>query len=136
MAQEYARAGLFTDCFPLLAQIADLPASQRSFVQQDALAAVTAAVGRQLASRPAKERHDLLKTWTLPEANRKAVRLLAAFVPVEAPPESPETIYAEFAAGLFPACNLPTGLGKTAAIPIWLIALANRPEAVPDPSCK
>jgi CRISPR-associated endonuclease/helicase Cas3 len=29
------------------------------------------------------------------------------------------------------ACDIPTGLGKTAVIPIWLIALANRGQDVP-----
>ncbi|HEY4263450.1 MAG TPA: type I-U CRISPR-associated helicase/endonuclease Cas3, partial [Schlesneria sp.] len=30
-----------------------------------------------------------------------------------------------------PACNLPTGLGKTSVIAVWLIALANHPDRVP-----
>jgi CRISPR-associated endonuclease/helicase Cas3 len=43
-----------------------------------------------------------------------------------------EALYARFAAGDFPpSCNLPTGLGKTSVIPIWLIALANHPQTVP-----
>jgi CRISPR-associated endonuclease/helicase Cas3 len=29
------------------------------------------------------------------------------------------------------SCDLPTGLGKTAVIPIWMIALANRPDCIP-----
>ncbi|MDB5387795.1 MAG: Type restriction enzyme res subunit, partial [Planctomycetaceae bacterium] len=29
------------------------------------------------------------------------------------------------------SCNLPTGLGKTSVIAIWLIALANEPEKMP-----
>ena len=29
------------------------------------------------------------------------------------------------------SCNLPTGLGKTSVIVIWLIALANAPNKVP-----
>src|ERR1700732_3648787 len=37
-----------------------------------------------------------------------------------------------FAVGRFPSsCNLPTGLGKTSVIAIWLIALANRPDKMP-----
>jgi CRISPR-associated endonuclease/helicase Cas3 len=37
-----------------------------------------------------------------------------------------------FSDGKFPSlCNLPTGLGKTAVIAIWLIALMNRPEKMP-----
>lgn len=37
-----------------------------------------------------------------------------------------------FAKGAFPSsCNLPTGLGKTAVIAIWLIALMNHPDKMP-----
>ncbi len=37
-----------------------------------------------------------------------------------------------FTQGRFPdACTLPTGLGKTSVVPIWLIALANAPDRVP-----
>lgn len=44
-----------------------------------------------------------------------------------------QALYRElFAAGRFPTtCNLPTGLGKTSVIPIWLIALAAAPDKVP-----
>ena len=33
------------------------------------------------------------------------------------------------------SCNLPTGLGKTSVIAIWLIALANSPEECRAASC-
>jgi CRISPR-associated endonuclease/helicase Cas3 len=37
-----------------------------------------------------------------------------------------------FAKGEFPdACTLPTGLGKTSVIAVWLIALANHPDRMP-----
>jgi CRISPR-associated endonuclease/helicase Cas3 len=37
-----------------------------------------------------------------------------------------------FSQGKFPdACTLPTGLGKTSVVAIWLIALANAPDRVP-----
>jgi CRISPR-associated endonuclease/helicase Cas3 len=37
-----------------------------------------------------------------------------------------------FVKGKFPhSCNLPTGLGKTSVIAIWLIALLNQPEKIP-----
>lgn len=37
-----------------------------------------------------------------------------------------------FSDGKFPSsCNLPTGLGKTSVIAIWLIALMNQPEKMP-----
>src|SRR5262245_51394762 len=35
-------------------------------------------------------------------------------------------LYEQFRSGAFPAsCNLPTGLGKTSVIALWLIAVAN-----------
>jgi len=43
-----------------------------------------------------------------------------------------EALFARLTAGdPPPACNLPTGLGKTSVIPIWLIALATNPDNVP-----
>src|SRR5207302_11171008 len=37
-----------------------------------------------------------------------------------------------FRAGKFPSsCNLPTGLGKTLVVAIWLIALASHPDVLP-----
>lgn len=41
-------------------------------------------------------------------------------------------LHALFAAGDFPeACSIPTGVGKTSVLPIWLIALALQPGRVP-----
>lgn len=41
-------------------------------------------------------------------------------------------LYEKFAAGEFPAsCKLPTGLGKTLIIAVWLLALAANPKKVP-----
>ncbi len=43
-----------------------------------------------------------------------------------------ERLYARMTGGDLPeSCDIPTGLGKTAVIPIWLIALAGRNHAVP-----
>jgi CRISPR-associated endonuclease/helicase Cas3 len=44
-----------------------------------------------------------------------------------------EALYIEhFSKGEFPpSCNLPTGLGKTAVVAIWLTALAYHPERIP-----
>lgn len=43
-----------------------------------------------------------------------------------------QALYARFAAGDIPdACTLPTGLGKTSVIAVWLIALANHPDKMP-----
>ena len=41
-------------------------------------------------------------------------------------------LYERFIAGeIPPSCNIPTGLGKTSVVAIWLIALANHPEKMP-----
>lgn len=41
-------------------------------------------------------------------------------------------LYEKFAAGEFPSsANIPTGLGKTSVVVVWLIALALHPERVP-----
>src|ERR1700730_3925282 len=41
-------------------------------------------------------------------------------------------LYRRFVDGDVPkSCVLPTGLGKTSVIAIWLIALANHPEKIP-----
>lgn len=37
-----------------------------------------------------------------------------------------ERLFAEFSRGHFPACTIPTGLGKTSVIAVWLIALARK----------
>ncbi|MGO9596489.1 MAG: type I-U CRISPR-associated helicase/endonuclease Cas3 [Isosphaeraceae bacterium] len=43
-----------------------------------------------------------------------------------------EALYVRFAAGAIPeSCNLPTGLGKTSVIPIWVITLALNPGQIP-----
>ena len=41
-------------------------------------------------------------------------------------------LYERFIAGDFPdSCNLPTGLGKTNVIAIWLLALRKSPSTIP-----
>lgn len=41
-------------------------------------------------------------------------------------------LYSRLSQGIVPtACDIPTGLGKTAVIPIWLIALANQCSDIP-----
>ncbi len=43
-----------------------------------------------------------------------------------------QALYEKFVAGVFPeACRLPTGLGKTSVIHIWLLALAHAPKLMP-----
>ena len=41
-------------------------------------------------------------------------------------------LYEELIAGRFPTqCSLPTGVGKTSVIAVWLLALANKPAMIP-----
>src|SRR5581483_11494141 len=41
-------------------------------------------------------------------------------------------LYRRFVAGMFPtSCNIPTGLGKTSVVALWLIALASHPARLP-----
>lgn len=43
-----------------------------------------------------------------------------------------KALYERFIAGEIPSsCNLPTGLGKTSVVAVWLIALATHPEKMP-----
>ncbi|MEX2118176.1 MAG: type I-U CRISPR-associated helicase/endonuclease Cas3 [Pirellulales bacterium] len=60
------------------------------------------------------------------------VGAFAALTGKSAPFPWQRALFEEFVKGkLPPSCNVPTGLGKTAVIPIWLIALANQPQNVP-----
>src|SRR5262245_51693129 len=43
-----------------------------------------------------------------------------------------QELSSRFTTSQFPhSCSIPTGLGKTAVIPIWLLALAEAPTVVP-----
>jgi CRISPR-associated endonuclease/helicase Cas3 len=43
-----------------------------------------------------------------------------------------QALYERFVAGdIPPSCNLPTGLGKTSVVAVWLIALATHPDKMP-----
>ncbi|HTK78773.1 MAG TPA: DUF1583 domain-containing protein, partial [Gemmataceae bacterium] len=86
VAREFIRGGLLPDALELMGIAADLPQNQQRYVSTDALADLTGVFFRQFVTRPAQERYDLLKPWTLPTAARKSVRLLGAFVPTDAPP--------------------------------------------------
>lgn len=58
----------------------------------------------------------------------------AAFAALTGNPPFPwqQELYRWFAKGhIPPSCNLPTGLGKTSVIAIWLLALVNEPPKVP-----
>jgi hypothetical protein len=83
VAGEFARAGELADALDMLGQFSDAP---RYRYGEPSVSGAIAAVIRQLAMKPAAEQYPLLKTWTMPAANRKSVRLLAAFLPSDGPP--------------------------------------------------
>jgi hypothetical protein len=79
-AAEFVRAGLWADALDLLGRFADAP-PPRWNNGDSGVGPVFAAVARRIALRPARERYELLKSWTMPAPNRKSVRLMAAGVP-------------------------------------------------------
>jgi hypothetical protein len=85
IASEFARAGQWSEALEVLGQYADVPAPP--YYNNEQGVSAIAAVTRLLAALPAQERYATLKTWTLPTATRKSVRVVAAFVPEDAPPE-------------------------------------------------
>jgi tetratricopeptide (TPR) repeat protein len=109
VAAEYARAGQWSDALDVVGQFVDAPAYRGG---DPPLGNVLTRLARQFATLPARERYDRLKTWTMPAANRKSVRLLATFVPEDVPP-------AVF--GTFPTSAFDAGIASTAGM---LIAAA------------
>jgi len=84
VAVEAARFGRADDALDFLGRFADAPAYRGG---GDPPAGIPlAAIARSLATRPARERFDRLKAWTLPAGNRGTVRMLTAFVPEGGPP--------------------------------------------------
>ena len=79
VAAEYARGGLRTDALDYLGRYADLPEIRNYGQESSSRATVTILAG--LASLPAAERYQLLKSWTLPTADRKSVRIVGGLVP-------------------------------------------------------
>jgi tetratricopeptide (TPR) repeat protein len=86
VAREFIRGGMLADALELIGFAVDLPPTQQRYVSTDMLGDLTGVFYRQFVTRPAQERFDLLKPWSLPTTSRKSVRLLGAFVPTDAPP--------------------------------------------------
>jgi len=101
VANEFARAGLWTDALEWLGRFVDAPTYSGGDPSPGE--ALSLLVG-QLTGKPAKERYEALKTWSLPTPSRRMVRLLAALVPTDRPPASLEKSRAN-----------ATPAGKTAA---------------------
>jgi hypothetical protein len=91
VAAEYVRAGLTDDALELFGKYVDALAlfrDQNNGGGPPSFSAgpLAASFYRQLAARPAQDRYNALKPWTMPTENRKSIRLIAAFVPQDAPP--------------------------------------------------
>lgn len=85
IAAEYARAGIQTDALDCLGQYADLPLSRN--YGQEGLGRAGAMILQGLTAIPAVERYDLLKTWSLPTADRQSVRAVSGLIPGDRAPE-------------------------------------------------
>src|SRR5207249_4645549 len=85
VAAEYVRAGLIDDALELFGKYVDALAVSRNENSGGppsfAAGPLGASFYRQFAGRPAPERYNALKAWTLPAENRKSIRLISAFVP-------------------------------------------------------
>ena len=86
VAAEYARAGLRADALDCLGRYADVPLTRNYGQEWSGRATATILAG--LALIPAAERYELLKTWTLPTADRKSVRIIGGLVPGDRAPAS------------------------------------------------
>ena len=76
VAGEYARAGLLADTLTTLGQFADTPAYSGGDPNPGE---AVSRLGRLLAAKPARERYETLRAWTLPTGARRLVRLLDFF---------------------------------------------------------
>ncbi len=85
VAAEFARAGLWTDALEWLGRFVDAPTYSGG---DPTPGDVLTLLARQLTGKPARERYEALKTWSLPTPTRRMVRLLAALVPTDRPPAS------------------------------------------------
>ena len=84
VAEEYAREGQRADLLDCLGRYADLPATQNYGPVGNYSGTMISA----LATLPQADRYELLKTWTMPTADRKSVRLIAGVLPGEDSPQA------------------------------------------------
>ena len=77
VAEEYAKGGQRADLLDCLGRYADLPATQNYGQAGNYSGTMMSA----LATLPQADRYELLKTWTMPTADRKSVRLIAGVLP-------------------------------------------------------
>lgn len=84
VAAELARFGRWTEVLDTLGRFADIPSSTSQ--PDPPIAYELGLLIRHLDTQPAANRYETLKTWTLPAANRQAVRILASLGVPEPPP--------------------------------------------------
>jgi hypothetical protein len=101
VAREYARAGQWDDVLETIGQYVDAPSYRGS---DPPLGTVLTKLARWLATLTPRARYDRLKTWSLPAARGKPIRLLATFVPQDAPPD----VFGDFSTPKFEAAVAST----------------------------
>lgn len=87
VAAEFVRVGLVNDVLDLFGQYADLMPLMNRYRASINIGNLAAGFVRQYASRPAAERYEQLKAWTLPTTFRRSLRLVSSFAPNDALPE-------------------------------------------------
>ena len=97
IAAEYARAGQRVDALDCLGRYADLPVNRNYGSEGPSRAGATILSG--LASLPAAERYELLKTWTLPTDERKSIRVIGNLIPGDSAPEGFDALRGEIPRG-------------------------------------
>src|SRR5204863_330236 len=74
---------LWSEALDVLGQFVDAPTWSNG---DPPLGNVVSLVARQVAARPVAEQYERLRAWTMPTADRRSIRLLAAFIPEDGPP--------------------------------------------------
>jgi tetratricopeptide (TPR) repeat protein len=86
IAAEYAQAGLGAELLQALGDFVDAPTSQENYGGAPPTGDLLGRLAGQLASRPARERYESLRAWTMPTPKRRMVRILSALSSDDAPP--------------------------------------------------
>ncbi len=84
VAEEYAKGGQRADLLDCLGRYADLPATQN----YGQVGNYSGTMMSALATLPQADRYELLKTWTMPTADRKSVRMIAGVLPGSDSPQA------------------------------------------------
>lgn len=85
VASEYLRGGQLNDALAVLGEAAELDVPLRKGFD-NGLASAAGGLHRRLMALDSNERYALLHEWSMPTESRQTVRVLATFVPSQAPP--------------------------------------------------